>query len=185
MTDFMIKLLSIFSLIGGMGVIGVIGYVIKNRFFKKDKYYTGVSRLLRKWGMRGAFFVALGSAIGSLLLSEIANFEACTLCWLQRGLMYPLVIILGIGMIRENRLIRKIAITLGGLGATMAGYQYYLQISLNPFAPCSTVLFAASCSDRYVNEFGFVTIPFMSLVGFLLITLLVYFSSAKVKSNEP
>src|SRR5688572_18615670 len=61
---------------------------------------------LRRWGDRAvdalrpdalwlAFGVALVATVGSLYLSEVANFTPCKLCWYQRIAMYPMVPVLG------------------------------------------------------------------------------------------
>lgn len=39
---------------------------------------------------------------GSLYFSEIRQYEPCTLCWYQRILMYPMVIILGIAVVKKD-----------------------------------------------------------------------------------
>ena len=52
--------------------------------------------------------VSFTAMLGSLYFSEIQLYEPCKLCWYQRILMYPLVLILGIAYIQKNA---KIAIT--------------------------------------------------------------------------
>ena len=52
--------------------------------------------------------VALSATMGSLYFSEIRGYEPCELCWIQRILMYPLVIITGIAYVQKNA---RIAVT--------------------------------------------------------------------------
>src|SRR5205823_14618617 len=50
-----------------------------------------------------AWIVAIVTTLGSLYYSEHAGFVPCELCWYQRILMYPLVIVLGVGWLRRDR----------------------------------------------------------------------------------
>lgn len=119
-----------------------------------------------------ACIVALVATLGSLYLSEIANYPPCTLCWLQRIAMYPLVVILGIGALREDRAVGWYALPLAGIGAALAFYHTLVQRvpGLDQTTSCSA---EAPCNAMWVREFGFVSIPVMALGAFLLIAALV------------
>ncbi len=119
-----------------------------------------------------ACLVALVATLGSLYLSEIANYPPCTLCWLQRIAMYPLVVILGIGALREDRAVGWYALPLTGIGAALAFYHVLVQRvpGLDQATSCSA---EAPCNAMWVREFGFVSIPVMALGAFLLIAALV------------
>ena len=59
----------------------------------------------RFWTQFGPYLgltFALAATLGSLYYSEIAGFVPCTLCWYQRILMYPLVIISLVGILRQD-----------------------------------------------------------------------------------
>ena len=58
--------------------------------------------MLRGLELWSAFAVASTAMLGSLYLSEIADFIPCTLCWYQRIAMYPLVPLLGIAAWRRD-----------------------------------------------------------------------------------
>ena len=115
--------------------------------------------------------VALASTVGSLTYSEVYAFEPCRLCWYQRIAMYPLVPVLLMGAIRRDPAIRWYGLPLSITGAGIALWHYLIQSfpSLDPGA-CTT---GVPCSAKYVDVFGFVSIPFMALSGFLLITVLL------------
>ena len=123
-----------------------------------------------------AWIVALVATLGSLYFSEISHFEPCTLCWLQRIAMYPLVVILGIGAIRSERAVRWYALPLAGIGAALAVYHALLQRvpGLQGATSCSA---QAPCNVMWVREFGFVSIPVMALGAFLLIAVLLCVAS--------
>src|SRR5690606_33844852 len=51
---------------------------------------------------------SLVATLGSLYFSEVRGFEPCTLCWYQRILMYPIVLISGVALFQKNA---RIALT--------------------------------------------------------------------------
>lgn len=117
-----------------------------------------------------AWLVAIVATLGSLYFSEIRNFVPCTLCWYQRILMYPLVVVLGIASWRLEPSVRTYVLPLSVLGMAVATFHYLEQMvpGFGAEALCST---GVPCSGRYIEWFGFVTIPFLALIAFTLITL--------------
>lgn len=118
------------------------------------------------------YYVAWGQALvataGSLFFSEVMHFEPCTLCWWQRIFMYPLVIILYIGIKTKDKNLPKYVLSMGIVGWMIAVYHnyiYYQTANTNNLF-CSL---GVSCSERYINWFGFVTIPLLSLVAYSII----------------
>lgn len=116
-----------------------------------------------------SFLVAFLATLGSLFYSEIAGYEPCKLCWFQRILMYPQVIILGLAWLKKDHGIILYSLALSSLGALIAGYHYLLQIGLVPSIGCSAVGYSIGCAKRFVMQFGYITIPMMALTVFLLI----------------
>lgn len=121
----------------------------------------------------GLIFIAIVSLIatlGSLYFSDIKGFVPCTLCWYQRIVMYPIVLIAGIGLFQKNA---QIALTTGifaGIGGTLSLYHYGIQKIqfLSDSAPSCGIV---SCTGSYINYFGFITIPFLAFTAFLLIAI--------------
>lgn len=116
-----------------------------------------------------AWIQALVATLGSLYFSEIRHFTPCTLCWYQRILMYPLVIIIAVGILRKDKKLYQYVLPLSILGAVIAFYHVLLQGGILPenVAPCAL---GGSCLTKYTGYFGFITIPVMSLTAFLVIT---------------
>src|SRR4028119_818395 len=50
-----------------------------------------------------ALLAAWIAMCGSLFFSEVLGWVPCVLCWYQRILMYPLALLLAIGIIRRDR----------------------------------------------------------------------------------
>lgn len=124
---------------------------------------------LRQLGFRNgvglAGLVALTATTGSLVYSEYYMFEPCRLCWYQRIAMYPLVLALAIGWWKDDRAVVRYVVPPAVVGAGFSLWHLANQWLLTE----STCDVGASCAIRYVTEFGFVTIPFMALGGFVAI----------------
>lgn len=114
--------------------------------------------------------VAFTATIGSLYFSEIRQYEPCELCWYQRILMYPLVIILGVAYVQKNAKIAVTTLAFSIIGLCTSTYHYSIQklAFMQDAAPsCGRV----PCTGEYINILGFITIPFLALVAFLLIAI--------------
>jgi disulfide bond formation protein DsbB len=136
--------------------------------------------VIKRYGFYFAWLVSLAAVGGSLYFSEIAGFVPCTLCWVQRIFMYPLVVILGIACFREDRIISIYVLPLSMIGGMVSIYHYIEQKAGGLPSPC---LQGVPCSVEYINWFEFVTIPFLALIGFLLISLFLWFGR-KTSSEE-
>ncbi len=150
------------AVIGFAGRTGPSGYALRERVF-------GAFRGLELWL---GFGVATTATLGSLYLSEVVHLVPCTYCWYQRIAMYPLVLLLGIAAWRKDQDIRIYAAALSLVGAVIAFYHRIIQVfpEMNGSA-CSS---GVPCTAAYFTLFGFVTIPYMALSGFLLILALLY-----------
>src|SRR5438093_5112499 len=116
-----------------------------NNFMKKAPLYI-------------AWATSLGATLGSLYFSEIAKFPPCVLCWYQRICLYPLVIILTVGILRKNKDIPLYVLPLSLVGAAISVYHNLLYYKILPeaAAPCTAGI---SCTTKFIEWFGFVTIP--------------------------
>ena len=124
---------------------------------------------------RYSIYIALAAAwialCGSLYFSEVAGFIPCRYCWFQRILMYPLALILAVGILRHDRGVVAYALPLSVSGIVLSTYHYMLQ---------KTTLFGVSscqegvpCSTMWINWLGFITIPFLAMSAFLVITVML------------
>ncbi|MFH1171460.1 MAG: disulfide bond formation protein B, partial [bacterium] len=114
-----------------------------------------IRRVCEKRGIALVFFVALLSMLGSLALSEISGYAPCDLCWYQRILMYPLVILFGLALLKKNRDVRLQGIVLSILGGILAIYHVILQLGAPAIVPCSTRVFAISCGTTIFRFYGY------------------------------
>ena len=123
------------------------------------------------------------STLGSLYFSEILHFAPCTLCWYQRILMYPLSIILLIGFLRGDKgvFLSVLPFSIAGIGVST--YHYLLQ-KTDLFARGAVCNTGIPCTTTWINLFGFITIPFLSLMGFLIITIMALLVWSEVITEE-
>ncbi|WP_246206723.1 disulfide oxidoreductase [Virgibacillus ihumii] len=121
--------------------------------------------LMLIWGQS---FIAL---LGSLFYSEIMGYVPCELCWYQRILMYPLVIIYGAAAIKKDITIALPGLVMSGIGMCVSVYHYLVQ-KLPALADAGNSCGLVPCNAEYVNYFGFITIPFMAGVAFIVIFVL-------------
>ncbi len=118
-----------------------------------------------------SFLIALAAVIVSLFYSEIIGYTPCELCWFQRTLMYPQVILLGLALWKKDKAIADYSLALSLVGGAIAAYHYYGQMFNLSALPCAAAGVAVSCAQRFFVEFGYVTIPMMSLTAFLAIAI--------------
>lgn len=141
-------------------VLGLVVFLIK-----RDSL-----RVIAKNARVLSFIVALVAMLGSLYYSDIAGYTPCKLCWYQRIVMYPMVLLLGMAIVKgDKKNIIDYCLGLSGVGAVIAAYHYWLQRGGNEFIPCSTVGYSVSCSQFFSMSYGYITIPVMALTAFLLI----------------
>jgi disulfide bond formation protein DsbB len=117
-----------------------------------------------------AWLVAVIATLGSLYFSEIRMFQPCVLCWYQRIAMYPLSLILGIAAFTNDIKITKYVLPISVIGGLISLYHYLLE-KVPGFAtikPCSQ---GVPCDVAWINWFGFITIPFLALTAFIMITV--------------
>jgi disulfide bond formation protein DsbB len=124
------------------------------------------------WSQYGpylAFGTALTAMLGSLYYSEIAGFVPCTLCWYQRILMYPLTLIILVGIIQQDEYLPNYVLPFSVIGIGVSTYHYLTQLGIISHSTACSV--GVPCNARYVNYLDFVTIPFMALTAFTMITI--------------
>jgi disulfide bond formation protein DsbB len=84
--------------------------------------------------------------------------------------MYPLSIILAIATVRKDKNIAYYVLPFSILGMMFSGYHYMEQkiTAVGNIIPCTV---GVPCTTEWINWFGFITIPFLALTAFTLITV--------------
>lgn len=135
-----------------------------------------------------AVLVAWVAMLGSLYFSEIAGFVPCKLCWYQRILMYPLALILPIAALRRDDGVPTYVLPFSVTGIFVSTYHYLLQ-KTDIFPESTVCAGGVPCNIDYINWLGFITIPFLALTAFVLISLLMVIfyalhSQAEAESDQ-
>lgn len=125
-----------------------------------------------------AWVIALLATVGSLFFSEVMQLPPCVLCWYQRIAMYPLVLVVGAGIVLRDPRMKYYALPLSLTGLGVAVYHNLLYYGVIPdsIAPCTQGI---SCTSVQLQWLGFVTIPFLSLVSFIGVSLCLLFYKPK------
>ena len=119
-----------------------------------------------------AWLIAAVSTLGSLFFSEVMELTPCVLCWYQRIFLFPLAIILLIGLFPLDKNVVKYALPLAIIGLLFTVYHCLLFFGVIPenLQPCSQ---GVSCTDDNMELFGFLPIPLLALIAFLMIIILL------------
>lgn len=140
---------------------------------------------LSYWLEQSSLYIALLAAwiamLGSLYFSEVAHYIPCTLCWYQRILMYPLTLVLAIGLLRRDENTPLLVLPFSVLGIGVSTYHVLLE-KTHWFSGAATCQVGVPCTVLWINWFGFITIPFLALMAFLVITVMAIIAS---QAGEP
>lgn len=134
--------------------------------------YESIRLSVAGQGMKLAWIMALVAMVGSLYYSEVAGFLPCEYCWYQRIAMYPLVVILGIALLKKDRGIRPYALALAIPGGIVSAYHY--TIERFPDLQVGECNLCIPCTVAWFMKFDLVSIAFMAFVCFsVIVTVLV------------
>jgi disulfide bond formation protein DsbB len=130
-----------------------------------------------------AWVVAMVAMTGSLYFSEVLGYLPCVLCWYQRIAMYPLVAVLGVAALRGDPSARLPALLLAGSGWLISLYHVLEERGLvRSLASCQV---GVPCTTRWINLYGFITIPLLAFTAFSLIIALLAWRRAGEPTREP
>ncbi len=130
-----------------------------------------------------AWIIALVATVGSLFFSEVMQLPPCVLCWYQRIAMYPLVVIIGIGIVMRDSRMKNYALPVCLIGLSISIYHNLLYYGIIPesITPCTQGI---SCTSRQIEWLGFITIPLMALAAFVGVALcLLFYKSEREREN--
>lgn len=159
---------------------GAVGIVVSRLLAPVWPLAATLGARVVSWRQPLTLVVAGGATLGSLYFSEVADYIPCRLCWFQRVAMYPIALIALVALIRRDAGARWYMVPLAAIGGSISIYHYLIE--WNPsLEGGSCTLFGPACADIWFREFGFVTLAFMALAGFLFIVVVnaVSFPSSK------
>tara|TARA_B100000427_G_C15253299_1_gene483163 strand:- start:112 stop:630 length:519 start_codon:yes stop_codon:yes gene_type:complete len=161
------------------GFMTLISWLISISIFYLYLTKRTFNKLITEQFLNYAISVASFCAIGSLIYSEIVGFIPCKYCWYQRYLMYPIALVL-LASFFKKALFKFGYISL--IGFFLSIYHIYLQNGGGNGGSCALDV---PCSSRYVDIFGFISIPVMAGSGFLTIFVaILYYDYARKQISE-
>jgi disulfide bond formation protein DsbB len=170
-------LFAVLALLANVGVLAVLIALAGRRRWRRARRFLVNVRPLAQFL---AWLVAGVSMIGSLYFSEVAHYEPCKLCWYQRIAMYPMAVILAIAVAKRDYGVRRYVVPIALIGAVISSYHYLIEWfpNLEGDGTCSL---AVPCTFVWFRRFGFVSLPYMALSGFLFIAT---FASLRPKEKS-
>lgn len=172
--------------LGGLALLTATMLLYVDFFVYKGKYFAAK---LRRCLWYIPMFITVTSVALSLLYSEYFGFVPCSLCWLQRIAIYPQALLSIMALkVRDTVYFPLYGIGLSIFGFLVAAYQYMYQMIPKEklesgVLPCLVDGSGADCAEKIINEFGFVTFPFISAVtlAFLIVVYLYLRKFGEVK----
>ena len=127
----------------------------------------------------GCWLVAAASSLGALFFGEVMGLPPCVLCWYQRIFMFPLVLLLPVGLFPFDPKIIRYALPLSAIGWSIAVFHVLLTYGLIPesIKPCVQ---GVPCAQNPIEWFGFMSIPLLSLAAISVINALLLWAHFKV-----
>ena len=136
----------------------------------------------RHWApLFAAWLIALLATVGALFLGEVMGMTPCVLCWYQRIAMFPLAVILGLGLLEADGRSIRYAWPFAWAGWVMAVYHcaVFWGVVTEGLVPCGK---GGSCADAEVQVAGVVPIPLLSAIAFTGILALLWVANRRVKA---
>jgi disulfide bond formation protein DsbB len=119
------------------------------------------------------FLVAAIATLGSLFLSESAHFVPCKLCWFQRIFMYPLAIVAPLAAWYADRRAALYLLPLPVIGLGVSIYHLLVERGIVEETSSCQISAPGGCAVKWMNEFGYVTIPTLAATAFSLAIVLL------------
>jgi disulfide bond formation protein DsbB len=175
-----------------LAVLGVVGQVVAGFLLGFGLLWlVGVRGPLRYtraalWGYElwFAFVVAAIATGGSLFFSQVAHFIPCELCWYQRICMYPLSIITLVAAIANDYRVARYLLPLPIVGAGISIYHLFVQYGVVEQTQACLVSAPGGCATKWINEFGYVTIPTLALASFVLVGAFLLFATFEESMDD-
>lgn len=180
-TDTLTTFFALLALACAFATIVAVVILVGARLTDTDSVFHGLRRAVGDVSLWLAWVVAFAATLGSLYYSLIAHFKPCELCWYQRICTFPLAVVLFVAALRRDRKIWWYAGPPALIGIVIAAYHTQLQAFPEQKTFCDI---ANPCTNRYVWQFGFVSLPLMNLIALGFVIVMLAFSAQQTPRNE-
>ncbi len=158
---------------------------------KKNTNYKIIILLQSRIATLGSLYLGwFGDPVANFQSGDLFNiylgFSPCEMCWFARILMYPILLLIAISFLNNDKKVVDYVITLSGIGMVLEAYQYYIQMMTRANVITTTICGTdgISCSAADIIYGGFVTIPFLCLVAFIVIFITSWFWKKSNKRSD-
>jgi disulfide bond formation protein DsbB len=180
------------GLIVTLSVLGVVGQVLAVLLllvgllwlFGFRSPLRAVRQIIWGYELWLAFLVSAIATGGSLFFSEVAHFVPCELCWFQRICMYPLSITTLLMALADDHRAARYLLPLPLVGAGISTYHLLVENGVVKQTHACLVSAPGGCATKWIDEFGFVTIPTLALTAFALVFAALTFSVFDPRSGD-
>jgi disulfide bond formation protein DsbB len=114
----------------------------------------------------------------------VANFVPCELCWFQRIFMYPLAISTLVAALFNDHRAARYLLPLPVIGAGISVYHLLVENGVVEQTQACLISAPGGCATKWIDEFGYMTIPTLALTAFALTFALLLFSLLE-SSGDP
>lgn len=178
MSETITSILSYGTVFSHIVFVLLIVALIFSKSFGKD-----IINFIGKHAILFGFLISVAALVGSLLYSNVIGFEPCELCWWQRIFIYPQAVLFLVALFKKDNGVFKYSIPLSVMGAVVALYHTYIQLGgTTSVLPCTAT--GAACAKVFVLQFGYITIPTMSLTILAYLLLLALIKRSYDKNNS-
>lgn len=158
----------------GVGVVAIwVTRLVAIWFEPARSLFASLKASFAGYGLWLGGAMAVVAMAGSLYYSQIAHFPPCEYCWYQRIAMYPIGFLSALALWRRDLGLMWYFRLQATVGAAIGAYHYLTQIL--EFLDGGSCSATAPCTLKYVNQFGFVSIPFMAACCFVLIAVAAHY----------
>lgn len=171
-SNFFVQSLSILTIVSQLAIVFLLVIFVVRKIQPKNKLSKKIANLIANNYLVLVFLITAGASAGSFVMSEILGFPPCKLCWYQRAFMFPLFLVSAVALFTNDVRVKKYFVGLSVVGAGIAIYHLLLQ-AFPANIQCGPG--EVSCASNPFVEFGYITIPVMSLTAFLLVLALSLF----------
>lgn len=174
MTEFINQILSIGSiLVLILSFLAFLGNYVSS--LKKISALISINKIL----LIG--LISITATIGSLVYSIGIGYPPCELCWYQRIFIYSTAIITLTSAISKKTLETIYIWVLTIIGWVISFYHNLIYYTDYSPIPCDA---SASCTAKYVHEYGFMSIPLMALMLFISVIFILGTRNTTSASRE-
>lgn len=170
----------------GVGLLFLLTIILLLGFFYNKSIKNILTHKVKYEDYLWILILFLGiSIIGANMYAYVWGDYPCELCWYQRILIYPMIIIAISELFLKTRLAHKFIGVFAGLTFALASYHYYHHfqkyvLGKTVIMPCDGASGLPNCSEAMVS-FGFVTMPLMSMIVAIFVATMAYFMGKAVR----